>query len=553
MAITGFVSGRSSTQKAYPGKTTPFVILTCLVAATGGLIFGYDLGISGGVTSMEPFLSKFFPSVHRKMMMAADRSSNQYCKFDSQLLTTFTSSLYLATLLTSLLASTVTRALGRKNSMLIGGVIFLAGSVMNGAAENVAMLIVGRILLGVGVGFACQVNSFLSATIHSSDDDHLNVSTIRLQAAPLYLSEMAPPHLRGMLNMGFQLMITFGIFSANLVNYGTSKITGDWSWRISLSLAAVPAMIITVGSVFLPDSPNSLVARGQTEKARTTLQRIRGIQDVDEEFNDMVAASDESKRVRHGWSNMGKRKHRPQLVMAVLLPSFQQLTGINVIMFYAPVLFKTIGFGSNGSLMSAVIVGLVNMFATLVSISTVDKIGRRSLYLEGGPQMFVCQIIVGTLIAVNFGSTGEASMSKLYAWIVVAFICIYVAGFAWSWGPLTILLPSEIFPLEIRTAAQSLAISVNMFFTFSIAQAFLPLLCHLKFGLFYFFGGWVVIMTTFIYFFLPETKNIPIEKMVLVWRDHWFWGRFIDDDGHAHGGQEPVDAVENNRKVVSAI
>ncbi|RZS21913.1 hypothetical protein BHM03_00054620 [Ensete ventricosum] len=165
------------------------------------------------------------------------------------------------------------------------------------------------------------------------------------------------------------------------------------------------------------------------------------------------------------------------------------------------------------------------------------------------------QITVGTLIAVNFGSTGEASMPKLYAWIVVASICIYVAGFAWSWGPLTILITSEIFPLEIRSAAQSLAISVSMFFTFSIAQAFLPMLCHLKFGLFYFFGGWVAIMTTFVYFFLPETKNIPIEKMVLVWRDHWFWGRFIDDDAgrHAHGGQEPVDAVENDRKVVSAI
>ncbi|RWW16096.1 hypothetical protein GW17_00020035 [Ensete ventricosum] len=287
--------------------------LSVLAAAASAII--EEKLPTGGVTSMEPFLSKFFPSVHRKMMMAAHKSSNQYCKFDSQLLTTFTSSLYLAALLTSLLASTVTRALGRKNSMLIGGVIFLAGSVMNGAAENVAMLIVGRILLGVGVGFACQVNSFPSAIIHSSDDDHLNVSsTIRLQAAPLYLSEMAPPHLRGMLNMGFQLMITFGIFSANLINYGTSKIMGDWSWRISLSLAAVPAMIITVGCVFLPDSPNSLVVRGHTEKARTMLQRIRGIQDVDEEFNDMVTASDESKRVRHGWSNMGKRKHRPQLV-----------------------------------------------------------------------------------------------------------------------------------------------------------------------------------------------------------------------------------------------
>lgn len=203
---------------------------------------------------------------------------------------------------------------------------------------------------------------------------------------------MAPVHLRGMLNIGFQLMITFGIFCANLINYATSKLSSNWSWRISLALAAVPAMIITLGSIFLPDSPNSLMVRGHHEKARMMLQKIRGIPNVDEEFKDLVAASDELKMVQHAWSNVIKRKYRPQLVMAVLLPSLQQLTGINVIMFYAPVLFKTIGFGSNGSLISAVIIGLVNMFSTLVSILTVDKIGRRSLYLEGGPQMFICQV-----------------------------------------------------------------------------------------------------------------------------------------------------------------
>ena len=139
----------------YPGGLTPFVLMACLVAATGGLIFGYDIGISGGVTSMDPFLVRFFPSVYRKQAEAADGGS-QYCKFDSQLLTLFTSSLYVAALVASLCAASVTRAAGRKWSMFYGGLTFLAGCVLNGAAMNVAMLILGRVLLGIGVGFANQ-------------------------------------------------------------------------------------------------------------------------------------------------------------------------------------------------------------------------------------------------------------------------------------------------------------------------------------------------------------------------------------------------------------
>ncbi|XP_020095411.1 sugar carrier protein C-like [Ananas comosus] len=488
--------------KDYPGKLTLFVFLTCVVAATGGLIFGYDIGISGGVTSMDSFLQKFFPSVYDKEQR--DKSTNQYCKFDSQLLTTFTSSLYLAALIASFFASVVTRVFGRKWSMFGGGITFLIGAALNGAARNVLMLILGRILLGIGVGFANQ-------------------------SVPVYLSEMAPARLRGMLNIGFQLMITIGILCANLINYGTAKIKGGWGWRVSLALAAVPAGIITVGSLFLPDTPNSLIERGHDDEARRMLRRIRGTDDVDREYNDLVAASEESKAVKHPWANIVKRKYRPQLTMAILIPFFQQLTGINVIMFYAPVLFKTIGFGGDASLMSAVITGLVNVFATFVSIFTVDKLGRRKLFLQGGSQMLACQVIVGTLIAIKFGTSGEAHLSKTYAAFVVFFICLYVAGFAWSWGPLGWLVPSEIFPLEIRSAGQSINVSVNMLFTFVIAQAFLAMLCHMKFGLFYFFGGWVVVMTTFVALFLPETKNVPIEEMILVWRSHWFWGNFIAD------------------------
>lgn len=350
---------------------------------------------------------------------------------------------------------------------------------------------------------------------------------------PLYLSEMAPYKYRGALNIGFQLSITIGILVANVLNYFFAKIKGGWGWRLSLGGAVVPALIITVGSLVLPDTPNSMIERGQHEAAKTKLKRVRGVDDIDEEFNDLVAASEASKLVEHPWRNLLQRKYRPHLTMAILIPLFQQLTGINVIMFYAPVLFKTIGFGDDASLMSAVITGGVNVVATVVSIYGVDKWGRRFLFLEGGTQMLICQIIVATCIGAKFGVDGEpGDLPKWYAIVVVLFICIYVSGFAWSWGPLGWLVPSEIFPLEIRSAAQSINVSVNMFFTFIIAQVFLNMLCHMKFGLFIFFAFFVLVMSFFIYYFLPETKGIPIEEMAEVWRRHWFWCKYVTDDSY---------------------
>ncbi|KAG2581955.1 sugar transport protein MST5-like [Panicum virgatum] len=516
--MAGGVVVNAAGGKEYPGRMTAFVFFTCLVASSGGLIFGYDIGISGGVTSMDSFLQEFFPSVYAQA--EASKDANQYCKFNSQLLTLFTSSLYLAALATSFAAASVTRVFGRRWSMFCGGVTFLAGSALNGAATDVIMLILGRILLGVGVGFANQ-------------------------SVPLYLSEMAPAKLRGMLNIGFQLMTTIGILAANLINYATVGIPGGWGWRIGLGLAGVPALVITVGALALPDTPNSLIARGYREDARAVLVKIRGTDDVHDEYADMVAASEEAAAVERPWRNILEPRYRPQLTVAVLIPFFQQLTGINVIMFYAPVLFLTIGFGDDASLMSAVITGLVNMFATVVSIVTVDRLGRRALFLQGGTQMFVSQIVVGTLIALQFGTAGVGEMSKGNAMLLVLFICLYVAGFAWSWGPLGWLVPSEVFSLEVRSAGQSIAVCVNMTLTFIIGQAFLSMLCTLKFGLFYFFAGWMFVMTAFVALFLPETKGVAIEEMNLVWSQHWFWGRYVtvDGDGGSRRGNRRTTGV----------
>ncbi|GJM99133.1 hypothetical protein PR202_ga16206 [Eleusine coracana subsp. coracana] len=407
---------------------------------------------------MDPFLSRFFPSVYHKQHSSSE-STNQYCKFDSQLLTLFTSSLYLSALAASLLAASVTRAAGRKWSMFLGGLTFLAGCALNAAAVNVTMLILGRVLLGVGVGFANQ-------------------------SVPVYLSEMAPARARGMLNNGFQLMITLGILLANLVNYGTARIPGGWGWRLSLGLAAVPALVMTAGSLFLPDTPNSLLERGHPVEAKRMLRRVRGVDDVTHEYDDLVSAGDVSRAVAHPWRDILKRKYRPQLVMSIAIPLLQQLTGINV--------------------------------------------------------------AVGALVGARLGWAGVAAFPPAYAAAVVVVMCAYVAGFAWSWGPLGWLVPSEVMPLEVRPAGQAVTVAVNMLMTFAVAQAFLPLLCRLRFALFFVFAGCVVLMTGFVYFFLPETKGVPIEDMAEVWKAHWYWKRFVITDHHDDGSRGDIEMGNNN-------
>lgn len=315
---------------------------------------------------MEEFLTRFFPDVlrHRKSKRGHE---TEYCKYDNELLTLFTSSLYLAALFASFLASTITRHFGRRLSMMIGSLSFLGGALLNGFAINLEMLIIGRLLLGLGVGFANQ-------------------------SVPLYLSEMAPAKIRGALNICFQLAITIGILVANLVNYATQKLQNGIGWRFSLGLAGVPAVMMLVGSFFLPDTPISILERGNKEEAKKMLQKIRGTMEVDHEFNDLCNASASAKRVKNPWLSIVQARYRPQLTLCTFIPFFQQLTGINVIMFYAHFLFKTLGFGNDACLMSAVITGIVNVLSTLFSIYSVEKFGRRALFLEGGIQMILTQV-----------------------------------------------------------------------------------------------------------------------------------------------------------------
>ncbi|KAI3725038.1 hypothetical protein L1987_64811 [Smallanthus sonchifolius] len=280
-------------------------------------------------------------------------------------------------------------------------------------------------------------------------------------AIPLYLSEMAPTHLRGGLNMMFQLATTLGIFSANMINYGTSNLD-QWGWRLSLGLAAAPALLMTVSGIFLPETPNSLIEQGSREKGRKVLERIRGTQHVDAEFEDMIDASEMANSIKHLSGTFWKR-------------------GIDR---------SYTGFKGNASLYASALTGAVLTLSTLVT--------------------------VGIILGLKFGD--EQELSKGYSIAVVIVICLFVAAFGRSWGPLGWTVPSEIFPLETRSAGQSIRVALNLFFTFIIAQSFLSLLCGLKFGLFLFFAGWIIVMTVF------------VEEMVLMWHRHWFWKKIISEN-----------------------
>ncbi|CAN6351091.1 unnamed protein product [Urochloa humidicola] len=486
----------------YEAKITTTVVLSTVMAATGGLMFGYDIGVSGGVTSMDAFPRKFFPSV---LKHDGTKQSN-YCKYDNQGLQLFTSSLYLAGLTATLFASYTTRRLGRRLTMLMAGAFFIVGVIFNGAAQNLAMLIVGRILLGCGVGFA----------------NH---------AVPLFLSEIAPARVRGGLNILFQLNITIGILFANLVNYGTNRIR-PWGWRLSLSLAGIPGALLTLGALLVVDTPNSLVERGRLEEGRAALKKIRGTDDVEPEFNTIVEASRIARQVNHPFRNLLRRRNRPQLVVAVLLQMFQQLTGINAIMFYAPVLFKTLGFKTDAALYSAVIIGAVNVLSTLVAVHAVDRAWRRMLLLEAGVYMFLSQAAIAVVFRIKVTDDADGIGDRAWAVMVVAMVGTFTSSFAWSWGPLGWLLPSEMFPLEARAAGQGVAVCANMLLTFVMAQSFLTMLCRLKHANFAFFATWNVAMSLFVLLFLPETKKVPIEKMTeRVWKQHWFWKRYLNDGG----------------------
>lgn len=191
----------------------------------------------------------------------------------------------------------------------------------------------------------------------------------------------------------FQLLITIGILIANIINYFTDRMHPN-GWRVSLGMATVPAAILLLGSLVIVETPASLIERGDDENGKSTLRKIRGVDDVDKEFAEIKQAVEMAKQVKSPFRDLMKRHSRPPLICGTILQFFQQFTGINVIMFYAPVLFQTMGFGGSAALLSAVVTGTINVLSTLIAVFSVDRVGRKILLLEAVVQMLIAQVSI---------------------------------------------------------------------------------------------------------------------------------------------------------------
>ena len=328
-------------------------------------------------------------------------------------------------------------------------------------------------------------------------------------AVPVYISEVSPANARGWQVSLFQLAITVGILLAYVVDYAFARIQ---SWRWMFGFALIPAAVFGVGMLFLPESPRWLFQRGRKDLARATLVRIRGTSDVTEELSEIGRTLEHSEE-KGRLSDLLVPSLRPALVVGIGLAIFQQVTGINTVIYYAPVIIQSAGISSaSGAILATAGIGLVNVLMTIVSMKLIDRVGRKPLLLTGIAGM----VIMLGLLGIVFQPSHHASS---LAWLAVIGMMVYVASFAISLGPIFWLLISEIYPLKIRNSAEGIAATFNWGSNLVITLTFLTLVEHLGPGwTFWLFGLSGVAAWFFSYYFVPETKGRTLEEIEEFWR-----------------------------------
>jgi sugar porter (SP) family MFS transporter len=427
------------------------------IAALGGLLFGYDTGVISGALlfirtefALSPGMQGLVAGI--ALVGAAAGAA---------------------------MAGGLSDRFGRRKVILATGIIFVLGSLVAALAPDLSVLILGRLLVGVGIGVASMLT-------------------------PLYLAETAPAKSRGALVSLSQLAITIGILVSYLIGYLFAQ-EGQWRWM--LGVGAVPGLILALGMLVLPETPRWLAGHGHLEEAGKVLRRLRGTDDIGAELAELRTDLRREGRLP-GWGELLDPVVRRPLIVGIGLAIFQQVTGINTVIYFAPTIFQAAGFSSaSAAILATAGVGVVNVLLTLVAIQLIDRAGRRALLLTGLAGMGVCLL----LLALGFliGSSSPA-----LGWITAVSLAAYVGFFAVGLGPVFWLLIAEIFPLYFRGRAMGAAAISNWGFNLLVTVSFLNMIeLFGRPGTFLVYAILTAGAFVFTWVLVPETKGRSLEQI----------------------------------------
>jgi sugar porter (SP) family MFS transporter len=430
------------------------VFFWSLTSAFAGFLFGFDTVVISGAEQTIQSLWGLGAGLHGVAMGAA---------------------LY-GTVLGALLGGWPADRFGRRATLLWIGVLYFVSAVGSGLAPDVYSFIIARFIGGVGIG----------------------VSTV---AAPLYISEIAPAKYRGRLAGMFQFNIVFGILIALLSNYLLVGI-GVNAWRWMLGVAAFPSLLYTVLCFGIPESPRWLLGRkGDRQKGIEVLRMIESqasAAEIETRTNEIIAASSDRASSGHFWT----RRLRVPILLAILIAFFNQLSGINAILYFAPRIFELAGLGTKAALLQSVGIGVTNLIFTFVGLWLIDRLGRRTLLYIGS---------FGYILSL--GLVSWAFFTEHFA-IVPACIFVFIAAHAVGQGAVIWVFISEIFPNRHRAEGQTLGCSTHWIFAALLTTFFPRMVSAFPLGyVFLFFCGMMVLQLIWVKMMMPETKGVPLEQI----------------------------------------
>jgi SP family xylose:H+ symportor-like MFS transporter len=467
-------------------SNSSYLLKLTLVATLGGLLFGYDTGvISGTVGSLDSFF-----------VIPKELSETAASAFKGFLV----SSALIGCIIGGIFGGVISKKLGRKKGLILAAILFLISALGSAMPEMFispigegdhtlsTIFIVYRVIGGIGVGLASMLS-------------------------PLYIAEIAPAKSRGKLVSFNQLAIVGGFMVVYFVNYFISKTGGsdEWlnaiGWRWMFASEVIPAGLFLGLLFFVPDTPRSLMLQNKQEEALEVLIKVNGEEEGNKILGEIQASMNETSSghiLSFGWL---------VIIIGVLISVFQQFVGINVVLYYAPEIFKTISSGTDTALLMTILVGVVNFLFTIIAVRTVDKYGRKPLMIIGAIGMAIAMFSLGFVFFA--GASGYAALF---------FMMLYVASFAMSWGPVAWVLLAEIFPNKIRGRALAVAVAAQWISNYLVSLTF-PMMndnSYLTEKFNHGFAYWIygimsVLATLFIMKYVPETKGKTLEEMENLW------------------------------------